>query len=135
MFRKFGVPHIFVFLSAIEIRWIELLIMVKKILDEEDIFKENISEWKNNLLNEILSRLHDISIKALIKIWIFINGSFSSKKIIRFFYLPNWISTAWLSTYSYNDNVVIQYTYIYRHMKVFITLLMNLLLSNNEIIK
>lgn len=44
MIRQLGIPSLFITLSAAETKWPELIVILKKLLDKEDIIEEQASE-------------------------------------------------------------------------------------------
>lgn len=85
MIRQFGVPTFFITLSGAETKWPELIMSLKKIIDNEQI---TFNEAENFPYLEKLRLIHadpflcatyfDLRVKELIKTWDYSDGPFGN---------------------------------------------------------
>lgn len=93
MIRQFGIPTLFVTLSAAETQWPELLVILKKVVDDvtitEDQAKEMAYAEKARLIQSdpvTCSRYFDYKFRELKKTWKDPNGPFAGYEISEYFF-------------------------------------------------
>ncbi|XP_047999641.1 uncharacterized protein LOC125236759 [Leguminivora glycinivorella] len=93
MIRQFGVPSFFLTLSAAEVQWLELLVMLKEVVDGETVSLyevENLSyETKARLIQSdpfICASYFETKLREIRKTWSCSSGPFGKYVISHFYY-------------------------------------------------
>ena len=93
MMRQLGMPHIFLTVSAAEMKWTELIIMLKKILDNEEINEKDCEEltWQDKIKliqNDPITcaRYYNYRIQELFKLLKSKNGIFNEYDLEDYYY-------------------------------------------------
>lgn len=93
MVRQFGVPTLFVTLSAAETKWPELIKLLKTTVDGDEIIKEQAEQLsyveKARLIQRdpyICAAYFETRLQALRKAWLCTSGPFGTFKIENFYY-------------------------------------------------
>ena len=91
--RQLGMPHIFLTVSAAEMKWTELIIMLKKILDKEEISAKDCEKltWQDKIKliqsdPVTYARYYNYRIQELFKLLKCKNGIFNEYDLEDFYY-------------------------------------------------
>ncbi|CAG4973517.1 unnamed protein product [Parnassius apollo] len=90
MVRQFGVPTLFLTISAAEVQWIPLLILLSEVVDKKKLTEleaENLPyDTKTRLIQSDPSTYFEIKLKEIQKTWSCSSGPFLNYKITHFYY-------------------------------------------------